>query len=372
MNVCTVWPGEEFVQSKLDGWIAGLLPTYNSAVNTGVKRRAAALLEVLGVYLAGALLNARIVAFVTHHQLISPQNPFALLTVHASNADLLVASRQLALALFFIYFSFFIIIVPLDRWRGRRGPATYGLTRAGISVKALVATGVAAAALSEWPVLIHSLVDAVHPLGAMAPWRQAFFDMSWRRWQFWLFAGILSYAVVPVVEELLFRGFYQRRLAEDWGDGPAILAVACLFTLSHKQYLIANLYNVTMIVSLFCVAIGLGVVFAWTRSLIPGMIAHAIIDIPMTLAWQAALLAVFAIVIFFAWRGGLAAVRQVFGRLEMLATLTLIVLFGVFALGVGSLPAKALSAVGMLIVAIGMDVAIRGRTISGKAASAGS
>lgn len=75
--------------------------------------------------------------------------------------------------------------------------------------------------------------------------------MSWRRWQFWLFAGILSYAVIPVVEELLFRGYYQRRLAEDWGDGPAILAVACLFTLSHKQYLIANLYNATMILSLF-------------------------------------------------------------------------------------------------------------------------
>jgi membrane protease YdiL (CAAX protease family) len=49
----------------------------------------------------------------------------------------------------------------------------------------------------------------------MAPWRQAFFNMSWRRWQFWLLAGIMSYAVVPVVEELIFRGYYQRRLAED-------------------------------------------------------------------------------------------------------------------------------------------------------------
>ena len=30
-----------------------------------------------------------------------------------------------------------------------------------------------------------TLVDAIHPLGAMVPWRQAFFEMSWRRWQFW-------------------------------------------------------------------------------------------------------------------------------------------------------------------------------------------
>ena len=76
-------------------------------MGTGAKRQAAALLEVLGVYLAGALLNDRIVALVTQHHLISSQSPFDLLTVHASNTDLLVASRQLALAFFFIYFSFF-------------------------------------------------------------------------------------------------------------------------------------------------------------------------------------------------------------------------------------------------------------------------
>ena len=148
--------------------IAFLPPAYNSTVKTGAKRRAAALLEVLGVYMAGALLNDRIVAFVTEHHLISDQNPFNLLTVHATNTDLLVASRQLALAFLFIYLSFFVIIVPLDWLRRRRGPATYGLTRAGRCLKALIVAGVAAAALSEWPVLIHSLVDAVHPLGAMA------------------------------------------------------------------------------------------------------------------------------------------------------------------------------------------------------------
>lgn len=172
--------------------------------------------------------------------------------------------------------------------------------------------------------------------------------------------------MVPVVEELLFRGYYQRRLAEDWGDGAAILAVACLFTLSHKQYLIANPYNLSMIISLFCVALGLGVVFAWTRSLIPGMIAHAIINIPMTLAWQAALLAAFAVVIFFAWRGGMAAVRQVFGRLKILPALILIALFGVYALWGESLPEKPLWAAGMLVGAIGIGIALRSRTISAK------
>jgi hypothetical protein len=59
-----------------------------------------------------------------------------------------------------------------------------------------------------------------------------------------------------------------------------------------------------MVASLFCVAIGLGIIFAWTRSLIPSMIAHAIINVPMTPFWQGALLLVFAIIAFFAWRVG--------------------------------------------------------------------
>lgn len=175
--------------------------------------------------------------------------------------------------------------------------------------------------------------------------------------------------MVPIVEELLFRGYYQRRLAEDWGDGPAILAVACLFTLSHKQYLIANLYNVTMIVSLFCVAVGLGTVFAWTRSLVPGIIAHAIINIPMTLAWQAGLLATFAVVIFFSWRGGQAALRKVFGQPDIVAAAILIVLSGAYALGVASLPSKAFWAAAMLIAAIGIGAALHSKTVKASAAS---
>jgi membrane protease YdiL (CAAX protease family) len=67
--------------------------------------------------------------------------------------------------------------------------------------------------------------------------------------------------------------------------------------------LIANLYNETMIISLFCLALGLGVVFAWTRSLVPSMIAHAIINVPMIPVWQGVLLAAFAVVIFFPGAG---------------------------------------------------------------------
>jgi membrane protease YdiL (CAAX protease family) len=324
-------------------------------ISLQTRRRTAALLEVLGVSLTGAFLNDKLCDLLANRGLVSTVNPFDLLTVHATNADLLLASRQMFLVLVLIYFSFFVLIIPINWWHRRQGPRAYGLTRAGLPWSALILAGLATSALSQWPVLVHTLVDAIHPLGAMAPWRQAFFDMSWRRWQFWLFAGIMSYALIPVVEELLFRGYYQRRLAEDWGDGPAILGTACFFVFAHKQYLIMNAYNLTMIVSLFCMAIGLGVVFAWTRSLIPSMIAHAIINVPMTPRWQGALLIIFVVGIFFAWRGGRTAVKAVFSNASVLASVMLALILTFWDLERDRVRGMTQVAMAMLVVALSLE-----------------
>ena len=113
------------------------------------RRRTAALLEVLGVYLTGAFLNDQIVKLLVHWRLLSPKNPFALLTTHATNADLLVASRQLFLALILIYGSYFLLIIPINWWYRQRGRAAYGLTRAGRPLKTLILAALATAALTQ-------------------------------------------------------------------------------------------------------------------------------------------------------------------------------------------------------------------------------
>jgi len=126
------------------------------------------------------------------------------------------------------------------------------------SISLSAARGLAVAAFAEWPVLSVNLVNAFYKLGDAVRWRQAFFDTSWRRWQFWLFSAVLSWAVVAVLEELFFRGYCQRRLAEDWGDGAAIVGTSFLFVFSHSQYLIPNAYNVGMVLSLLVLAVGFG------------------------------------------------------------------------------------------------------------------
>jgi Type II CAAX prenyl endopeptidase Rce1-like len=46
-----------------------------------------------------------------------------------------------------------------------------------------------------------------------------------------------------------------------------------------------NAYNAGMIASLLVLAIGFGVVFVSTRSLVPSVVAHAILNVPMTPFW---------------------------------------------------------------------------------------
>jgi hypothetical protein len=83
---------------------------------------AAALFEVLGIYLAGACLSDQIAKLALHWRLISDANPFDLLTVHAINAKLLVASRQLFVVLMVLCASYFeLIILSSSSFRSTAG-----------------------------------------------------------------------------------------------------------------------------------------------------------------------------------------------------------------------------------------------------------
>jgi membrane protease YdiL (CAAX protease family) len=197
--------------------------------------RIAALLEVLGVYLAGQLVTTLLIRMLG----LPIANPLDDFTAGISNTELITATRQLFVLLLLQYAGYFLLIIPINWWHRRRGPAAYGLTRAGRSWTALLLAGVAtvaAVALVVWPASALLMLDALYHLGLgeTVAWRQALFDTSWRRWEFWLFTAVLSWALIPVAEELFFRGYCQRRLAEDWGDGPAIIGTALLFHLRSR------------------------------------------------------------------------------------------------------------------------------------------
>lgn len=319
-------------------------------------RRIAALLEVLGVYVTGQYV-ATLFASTLHLQ---PDNPLAHINAQISNVELLFAARDLFFLLLLQYAGWFLLIVPINWWHRRSGPSSYGLTKAGRLWTALLAAGAATAALSAWPAMSVQLLDRVYDLGPTVPWRQALFDMSWRRWEFWLFTAALSWVLVAFMEELFFRGYCQRRLAEDWGHGPAIFGTACLFLFSHGQYLTANPYNVSLLASLFVLAVGVGVVFTWTGSLVPSVLAHSIINIPMTPFWQALVLAAFLVGAVLMSRRGIAVIKQVFQGASTLWCVLLAALGAGYAVASQREPAAIYVAASMLGLAVGLEAMHRG------------
>lgn len=316
------------------------------------QRRAAALLEVLGVYLAGPVAMYGLRRWIG----LSLTNPLNNLTVNVSSADLVTASGQLFTLLVFGNAGYFILAGPLNWWYRRRGPAGYGLTKAGHDWTMLILAGLGTACFFEWPAVSVGLLNLIHP-GPTVPWREALFAMSWRRWQFWLFSGVLSWAGAPFFEELFYRGYCQRRLAEDWGDGPAVFGAACLFTFSHGQYLRLDAYNLGMIIGLLLSAIGFGLVFAWTRSLIPSMIAHAVFDIPLTPIGQGLLLAGLIIGVIVVRRRAVFTIKQIVSSDSTTACIALGILAAAYAVlaSLFETPIYLLS-IGILALAVFFEV----------------
>ena len=100
-------------------------------------RRVAAVPEVLGVFLVGGFITDQLVRLSG----IPVMNPLGGLTVHMSGRELITAARQLFILLIFQYASYFLLIIPINWWRRRRGASAYGLTKAGHSWRLLLLAG---------------------------------------------------------------------------------------------------------------------------------------------------------------------------------------------------------------------------------------
>jgi len=236
-----------------------------------------AMLEVVAIFATGQILIFIMVKLAG----ITLANPLQRLTATASPDELLGISWDLLILLLFQYGGWFVLILPIGWWHRRRRLGGYGLTTSGQPVGSLVIAGVVLFCVADLPVNVLEIIDNAVGLGEDVPWREAIFAMDWTSWQFWLLMAIGSYALIPLLEELFYRGYLQGRLAEDLGPAAAILAVSLFFTLSHSQYHIPNVLNISRIVALVFSAVVWGYVYYRTRSLVPTIVAHALVNIPI-------------------------------------------------------------------------------------------
>jgi membrane protease YdiL (CAAX protease family) len=89
--------------------------------------------------------------------------------------------------------------------------------------------------------------------------------------------GVIAWTFLGVfVEELLFRGVVQTRLAEHWRAPAAILVAAVLFLLIHVPgwAILAIPTNARTMISIFLIGVICGGLRYWSGSLWPAVAAH--------------------------------------------------------------------------------------------------
>jgi len=277
--------------------------------------RLAALFEVTGVYIVGVLLGAII------GRLIGMQNFGALLKAASADPqpDFSLLAWVAAQNLILQYVCLLGIAFLIGWWHRKRRLAAYGLTTAEHSLPYHVVAGIVLFAVASLPVVVLFLVNKYYPLGPGAD----HWVLLQREWTpaFWLFMAVGSYGLVPVVEELFFRGYLQTRLTEDFGPLAAILITAVTFALSHGQYRKLSVLAIGMLVTILIEAICIGYVFYRTKSLLAPIICHAIGNIPNSLLLPTRRLADFLIpllmlVVVYLFRKQIAAyLRQLYQAL---------------------------------------------------------
>ena len=87
--------------------------------------------------------------------------------------------------------------------------------------------------------------------------------------------AIDSCAFAPLLEEPLFRGILYGTLRLRLGPAPATLVSAALFALAHG-------YGVVGFASVFASGVLWALAYERTRSLLPGMLAHAASNVQAT------------------------------------------------------------------------------------------
>ncbi|WP_379968966.1 type II CAAX prenyl endopeptidase Rce1 family protein [Ectobacillus sp. sgz5001026] len=87
-----------------------------------------------------------------------------------------------------------------------------------------------------------------------------------------IFSIVSACVFAPIMEELIFRGFFLNRLSYKWGIRKAVLISSIMFGLGHSDVLGATLFGITM-----CL------IYIKTRSLLVGMVVHSLNNLTVSM-----------------------------------------------------------------------------------------
>lgn len=253
-------------------------------------RKLFALLEVIGILVVGWSLT-RVVISLTG---APPLQEHLDLFIQGESSDFSELTKIGFLTLFIQFCCLMIPAYLVTRFVGKRGLKSFGVGSSTLSLSENIRMGVVIFCLVGIPMKLLLLSFNFFDLGTV-PDYWALFDKDWNL-SFWLFMAVGSYVVIPVFEEIFYRGYALGRLELDAGFSAVIL-VSVLFALVHFQYFITDMFNIGMLLSLFLLALGMGFSRSVTGSIIAPITIHALMNIPLEYPYDSiALIAMFFVV----------------------------------------------------------------------------
>lgn len=171
---------------------------------------------------------------------------------------------------------------------GNTDPRQFGATLGRRSLTQTVLLGLGAGIITCFMSSAIFVAKDVFALGGDTPFWWAMERTPWD-WDFWLLMFVGSFGFVALVEEIAFRGGMLGRLAQSFAPGAALLGIAMLFAYMHDQYFALGAIGYITLASVVMSGIIFGYVFLRSGSLIPAVIAHAMINIPASMEVNIAL-----------------------------------------------------------------------------------
>jgi membrane protease YdiL (CAAX protease family) len=278
--------------------------TSNVVGHSSLLGKTAAVFEVAGVLVAGNIIAFYLIPLLG----IKPLGPMLQSALKAPDPDFIPLSLGFLETKLVQYGCFMLLAFAVGWWRRRLRPRHYGITTAGRPVRNLVGLGVVVFALVALPVKLLWLARQFFALGEGSP----FWVLLEKHWSlsFWVFMAVASFGFQPVIEELFFRGYCQSRLEEAFGGIGAIFIVSLFFVLGHDQYHHLSILSVGNIIALIPCTFGMAFLYWQSRSLIPGIILHAALNVPTKGIYNFLLPAAMIIIVIFSWRTWLNLVQD--------------------------------------------------------------
>jgi membrane protease YdiL (CAAX protease family) len=298
--------------------------------------RLAAVCEVIGIVFASIFLQRLVLGALGLERWKVVQQEM----IESGESDFLLLARLAAQDQLLRYGLLFALAFVIGWWHRRRRREQYGLTLNKQAPGKLVVMGVVLFAGAGFLPATLQFAARWLPIGKGPEHWGLFPDTL--TWEFLVYMAVGSFLLVPLVEELAARGYIQIRLIEDFGPAGGILITAFFFTIAHTQYFKLEILSLGMVVSLALGSLLMGYVFFRTGSLLPTVVAHALVNFPLpnSALVEGLQLAVMAVILVLARRwiaSGWPAFRQTLRgarevKLPILAAAALVTLVLAFGL----------------------------------------